>query len=252
MGRRCDRDAHARRIEARVNEEERRVLIITAHPDDEVLGMGGTIAIHAKVAGDVVRIVCMTDGSSSQYPGDDARRLQKNDEAVRAVAVLGVTDYVHLSFPDMRLDSVPHVEINRAIEDQVLDFRPDTLYSVHPDVNLDHRAVFRSVIVATRPTPDQCVRRVLTFAPTSSVEWTAPGENWFLPNWFTDISATLELKLSAFACYETEQRPYPHPRNARALRAAAEFYGASVGCEFAEPFVLIRSIHPATGPSPDI
>ena len=220
----------------------RRVLVLAAHPDDEILGMGGTIAIHAKTREDAVRIVCLTDGSSSQYPGDDTRRLRKNDEAVRAATLLGVSDYVHLDFPDMRLDTVPHVEVNRAIVDQIVDFRPDTVYSVHPDVNLDHRAVFRSVAVATRPTPSQCVRRVLTFAPTSSVEWTAPGENWFEPNWFTDISETFESKLEAFACYETEQRPYPHPRNARGLRAAAEFYGATVGCEFAEPFVLVRSV----------
>jgi N-acetylglucosamine malate deacetylase 1 len=219
-----------------------RVLILAAHPDDEVLGMGGTIAIHAEVKGDAVRVVCVTDGSSSQYPGDDARRLRKNDEAVRAAAVLGVTDYVHLTFPDMRLDSVPHVELNRAFEDQIAEFGPDTVYSVHPDVNLDHRAVFRSVLVATRPTPGQCVRRVLSFAPTSSVEWSAPSENWFVPNWFMDISETHRSKLEAFACYETEQRPHPHPRSARALRATAEFYGASVGCEYAEPFVLVRSL----------
>jgi N-acetylglucosamine malate deacetylase 1 len=225
-----------------VSNGEHRILIVAAHPDDEVLGMGGTIATHAKIARDAVRIVCLTDGSSSQYPGDDARRLRKNDEALHAAAALGVTDYVHLSFPDMRLDSMPHVDINRAIEEQVVEFQPNTVYSVHPDVNLDHRAVFRSVMVATRPTPEQCVRRVLTFAPTSSVEWTASSENWFVPNWFMDISATLDAKLEAFAYYETEQRPFPHPRDARALRATAEFYGASVGCEFAEPFVLVRSV----------
>jgi LmbE family N-acetylglucosaminyl deacetylase len=220
----------------------RRVLILAAHPDDEVLGMGGTIALHTKMIGDVVRIVCLTDGSSSQYPGDDARRIQKNEEAVRAATVLGVKEYVHLGFPDMRLDTVAHVELNRAVEDQVKQYQPDIVYTVHPDVNLDHRAVFRSVTVATRPTPGQRVRRVLTYAPTSSTEWTAPGENWFVPNWFTDITKTLDLKLEAFTCFETEQRSYPHPRNTRALRTTAEFYGTCVGCELAEPFVLVRSI----------
>lgn len=231
-----------------MNEQTRpnRILIFAAHPDDEVLGMGGTIANHAKISSDTVRIVCVTDGSSSQYPGDEDRRLRKNDEAIRAAAVLGVNDYVQLSFPDMRLDSVTHVELNGAIEDQIRDFQPDVVYTVHPDVNLDHRAVFQSVLVGTRPTPGQCVRRIFSFAPTSSIEWTAPQEQWFVPNWFTDISATFELKLQAFQYYETEQRSYPHPRSARALRAAAEFHGASVGCEFAEPLLLIRCIDRGT------
>jgi LmbE family N-acetylglucosaminyl deacetylase len=116
------------------------------------------------------------------------------------------------------------------------------VYSVHPDVNLDHRAVFDSVMVATRPVPGQSVRRVLTFAPTSSTEWTAPMQGWFNPNWFVDVSATLEWKLSAFEHYETEQRDWPHPRNVRALRAAAEHFGTVIGCDAAEPFVLVRAV----------
>ncbi len=219
-----------------------RVLVVAAHPDDEVLGMGGTIAVHAKLRGDEVRIVCVTDGSSTQYPHDDERRRQKNDEAHRAAAELGVDDYVHLDLPDMRLDSVPHVDVNAAVESQVRAFAPTVVYAVQPDVNLDHRAVFDSVMVATRPVPGQSVRRVLTFAPTSSTEWTAPLAGWFLPNWFVDISQTLEFKLAAFEHYETEQRAWPHPRNARALRATAEHFGSVIGCAAAEPFVLVRAV----------
>lgn len=219
----------------------RRILVVAAHPDDEILGMGGTIALHAS-RGDVVRILCLTDGSSSQYPGDDAVRAQKNEEALKAAEVLGVADYVHLSLPDMRLDTVPHVEINRAIEVQIEDVRPEIVYVVHPDVNLDHRAAFDSAVVATRPTPGQSVRTLLTYAPTSSVEWTAPPTDWFFPTWHVDIGETLERKLEAFACYRTEQRDFPHPRSARAIRTRAEAVGAAVGCEYAEPFVLVRMI----------
>ena len=220
-----------------------RVLVLAAHPDDEVLGMGGTIALHAG-RGDTVRIVCVTDGSSTQYPGDAATRAQKEEEARRAAGELGVTDYVHLDLPDMRLDTLPHVEVNRVVEEQVRDFSPEVVYTPHPDVNLDHRAVFDSVAVATRPTPEQAVRRVLTYAPTSSTEWTPAARNWFVPNWFVDVTETLERKLAAFAYYETERRPYPHPRSERAIRAAAELYGASCGCEYAEPFVLVRGLEP--------
>ena len=219
------------------------VLVVCAHPDDDVLGMGGTIALHAR-NGDAVRIVCVTDGSSSQYPNDSELRRRKEDEAQRAAAILGVGDYVHLDLPDMRLDTVAHVDVNRVVEEHVRTLQPSVVYATHPDVNLDHRAIFDSVAVATRPTPGQSVRRVLTFAPTSSTEWTAPGMNWFVPNWFVDVTATFDQKLEAFACFETERREFPHPRSERALRAYAEFYGATVGCEYAEPFVLVRSVEP--------
>ena len=221
-----------------------RVLVLAAHPDDEVLGMGGTIALHA-ARGDEVRIVCVTDGSSTQYPGDTALRERKSEEAKRAAAELGVEDYVHLDFPDMRLDTLAHVEINQPVEEQVRGFRPAIVYTPHPDVNLDHRALFDSACVATRPVPGQVVRRVLTYAPTSSTEWTPAGRNWFVPNWFVDVTETIGRKLSAFACYETERREYPHPRSEQALEAYARFYGASVGCEFAEPFVLVRGLEPS-------
>lgn len=225
-----------------------RVLVFAAHPDDEVLGMGGTIALHAEA--DDVRVVCVTDGSSTQYPGDAERRAQKDEEARRAAAVLGVEDYVHLDLPDMRLDTVAHVEVNRVVDEQLASFRPDVVYTPHPDVNADHRALFDSVAVGTRATPGQPVRRVLTYGPTSSVEWTPAGLSWFVPNWFVDITTTLERKLEAFACYETELRPPPHPRNVEALRAHAAFYGAGVGVAYAEPFVLVRGLEPlepATG-----
>ncbi len=168
-----------------------RVLVFAAHPDDEVLGMGGTIAVHASVLGDAVRIVCVTDGSSTQYPGDAEKRAQKEDEARRAASELGVTDYVHLDLPDMRLDTIPHVEINRVVEEQIRDLEPHVVYATHPDVNHDHRALFDSVAVATRPFPGQPVRRLLTYAPTSSTEWTPAPLNSFVPNWFVDVTDDL-------------------------------------------------------------
>ena len=213
-----------------------RVLVLAAHPDDEVLGMGGTIAVHAE-RGDEVRIVVVTDGSSTQYPGDAEIRARKEDEALRAAAELGVTDYVHLDLPDMRLDTLPHVEVNRVVEEHVRDFTPARVYTPHPDVNRDHRVLFDSVAVATRPMPGQPVRRLFTYAPTSSTEWTPPSLNWFV-----EITATIERKVAAFAHYETERREYPHPRSERAIRAAAEFYGSNCGCDHAEPFVLVRGI----------
>jgi LmbE family N-acetylglucosaminyl deacetylase len=224
-----------------------RVLVFAAHPDDDVLGMGGTIALHAK-QGDEVRIVCVTDGSSTQYPDDAEIRARKEDEAVAAAAALGVRDYVHLDLPDMRLDTLAHVDVNRIVEEHVAGMGADLVYTVQPDVNRDHRVLFDSVAVATRPTPGQTVRRVLTYAPTSSTEWTPAPTNWFVPNWFVDVSGTMAQKLDAFACFETESRPFPHPRNAEGLEAHARFFGATVGCRYAEPFVLVRSLEPLGRP----
>jgi LmbE family N-acetylglucosaminyl deacetylase len=220
-----------------------RVLVFAAHPDDEVLGMGGTIAVHTD-RGDEVRVVVVTDGSSTQYPDDAGIRARKEQEAVRAAAELGVTDYVHLDLPDMRLDTLPHVEVNAVVEEHVRDFEPERVYAPHPDVNRDHRVLFDSVAVATRPVPGRTVRRLFTYAPTSSTEWTPPPLNWFVPNWFVEVSGTIERKVSAFSHYETERREYPHPRSERAIRAAAEFYGSSCGCHYAEPFVLVRGLEP--------
>jgi LmbE family N-acetylglucosaminyl deacetylase len=219
------------------------VLVFAAHPDDEVLGMGGTIAVHVG-RGDLVRVVCVTDGSSAQYPGDADIRARKNEEAQRAANELGVESYLHLDFPDMHLDTVSHVELNGVVEAQIAGFSPAVVYTAQPDVNRDHRALFDSVAVATRPVPGQVVRRVLTYAPTSSTEWTPQPLNWFVPNWFVDITGTLERKLAAFAHFETEAREHPHPRSERALRAHAEFYGSAIGVEYAEPFVLVRSAEP--------
>ena len=128
------------------------------------------------------------------------------------------------------------------VEEHVGDFAPARVYTPHPDVNRDHRVLFDSVAVATRPTPGQHVRRLYTYAPTSSTEWTPAPLNWFVPNWFVDVSGTIERKVAAFAHYETERRDYPHPRSERAIRAASEFHGSSCGCDHAEPFVLVRAL----------
>ena len=218
-----------------------RVLVIAAHPDDEVLGMGGTIALHTS-QGDEVRVLVVTDGSSTQYPGDADTRARKEEEARRAARELGVEDYVHLDHPDMRLDTLEHIEVNRIVEEHVRELGPEVVYAVQPDVNVDHRVLFDSVAVATRPVPGQTVRRLLTYAPASSTEWTPAAVNWFVPNWYVDVTKTIERKIAAFSYYETERREYPHPRSERAIRATAEFHGTTCGCEYAEPFVLVRGL----------
>jgi LmbE family N-acetylglucosaminyl deacetylase len=221
---------------------QRRILVVAAHPDDEILGMGGTIAKHALHEGVEVAVLWVSEGSSTQYPGDEQIAQQKFREAEAAAKTLGVTHCMQRTLPDMRLDTVGHVEVNRVVEDAVDEFGPDTVYTVHPDVNMDHRTVFHSVMVATRPYAGGSVRRVLSYATTSGIEWTAPFEASFAPNVFVDVTATIEDKVSAFSCYQTETRPWPHPRSSRAIRSNAESWGSGVGWAYAEPFVLIREL----------
>jgi LmbE family N-acetylglucosaminyl deacetylase len=217
------------------------VLVVAAHPDDEILGMGGTIARHARQGAEVA-VLWVSEGSSTQYPGDTATQERKFREAELATKTLGVQRCVQRHLPDMRLDTIPHVDVNRVVEEAIDEFAPDTVYCVHPDVNSDHRVVFNSVLVATRPRVGSCVRRVLTYATTSGVEWTAPFEHTFRPNWFSDISTTIHDKVAAFDCYTTEQRAWPHPRSAQAIMATAQYWGTWVGWTHAEPFVLIRNL----------
>lgn len=221
---------------------QRRILVVAAHPDDEILGMGGTIARHALHEGAEVAVLWVSEGSSTQYPGDTEIAEQKFREAEAAARTLGVKHCIQRNLPDMRLDTVGHVQVNRVVEETVDEFGPDTVYTVHPDVNIDHRTVFHSVMVATRPYAGRTVRRVLSYATTSGIEWSPPFEASFTPNCFVDVTTTIEDKVAAFACYRTETRPWPHPRSSRAIRTHAESWGSGVGWAYAEPFVLIREL----------
>lgn len=218
-----------------------RVLVIAAHPDDEILGMGGTIAKLCD-GGAEVAVLWVTEGSSTQYPGDNEILEQKFREAIAAANSLGVKHCIQGLLPDMRLDTVAHVEVNRQIEEVVDNFGPDTVFTVHPDVNSDHRAVFQSAMVATRPKEGSSVQQVLSYAVTSGYEWTPPFEATFHPNVFQDISSTVEAKVAAFNLYSTELRPWPHPRSADAIRSNAANWGTWVGMSSAEPFVLVRHL----------
>ena len=220
-----------------------KVLVIAAHPDDEVLGMGGTIARHAKLLGDTVRTLIVTDGSSSQYPDRPDIIRKKYEEAQRASDILGVEKHIHHDLPDMKLDTIAHTEINRVVEQNIAEFQPQIVYCVHPDVNKDHQCLYESTCVALRPVPGMTVRKFLTYAPLSSTEWTPPvGFAPFEPNVFVDISETIDAKIAAFREYKTELRESPHPRSIEGIKAFAAREGMRVGCAYAEPFCLIREI----------
>lgn len=215
------------------------VLVVAAHPDDEVLGGGATFAKHVD-AGDDVHAVVVSEGASARYV--DAMRSTLRECAERSAEIIGFSSIRFLSLPDQRLDALPLVDVTQAIEVIVSELRPSVVYThSHVDVNADHGVVARATWTACRPYAAPSVERLLAFETPSSTEWAWPmTEAAFLPGWFVDVGATLQRKLDAMACYPSELRDYPHPRSERALSERAAYWGSVSGCAAAEPFVVLR------------
>lgn len=224
------------------------VLVVAAHPDDEVLGCGGTIAKHVR-QGDSVHVEILSEGVTSR---DDVRRRELREAELGALGqaataanrILGVKRLQLHSFPDNRLDTVPLLDVVKAVERMVLDCVPTVVYThFGGDLNIDHQVVARSVLTACRPQPGMPVKRILSFEVPSSTEWQAPvSELAFVPDWYSDISQTLAVKIEALNVYASEMRPWPHARSVEAVNHLARWRGASVGIEAAEAFRLMRQI----------
>ena len=220
------------------------VLIIAAHPDDEVLGCGGTIARHCK-QGDNVTVLIMADGVNSRSVDSQAQNIDERKIcAHQANSILGVSDLILLSYPDNKMDTVPLLDVVKDIEKVIDKIHPEIIYTHNAcDVNIDHRIVNDAVVTACRALPEQSVKQLLFFEIPSSTEWRPPASGYvFQPNWFTDISDTLEIKLEALSAYSEELREFPHPRSLKAVEHLACWRGASTGLIAAEAFELARMI----------
>lgn len=219
------------------SEPEKRVLIVAAHPDDEILGCGGTAALHA-LAGDSITSVIVCEGESVRYT-DKAVGLEAHARA--AADELGVNELLFLRLPDQRLDTLPLTDIITPLETVVRRVRPHVVYcQFGGDVNRDHELLFKSVLVATRPT-EEFIEAVCAFDTASSTEWAYPRS--FVPDTWIDISNVLDQKLRAMACYESELRDYPHPRSLEALRNKARAWGNQCCLEAAEVFMTVRRVY---------
>lgn len=227
------------------------ILVIAAHPDDEILGCGGTMAQHIK-RGDQIRVVIMAEGLTSRYENRD-NAFSENDDmdqnlsnlkktCIEANNALGVTDIHFENFPDNRMDSVDRLDIVKKIELHIQEIQPDIIYTHHAgDVNIDHQCIHAGVITAARPMPNSIKPTILFFEVSSSTEWQTPGSApMFNPNWFQDISSTLNMKEKSLKIYATEMREWPHARSIEAVSHLAKWRGASIGCEAAEAFILGR------------
>ncbi len=221
----------------------RRVLVVGAHPDDEVLGVGGTIVRHLD-RGDSVCVLLMTDGVTARHGETEPQK----SAARRACALLGVEDVRFVDLPDQRLDGMPLLEVIRPIAAAIRDLEPHVVYTHHRgDANQDHRAVFAATLVAVRPCGEHPVERVLSYEVASSTEWGPPCPDWaFLPSVFVNIAKTLDAKVAAFEAYrqtfESEVRCFPHPRSTEAVRIRAQATGVVAGMAAAEAFMLIRAL----------
>jgi LmbE family N-acetylglucosaminyl deacetylase len=219
------------------------VLCVVAHPDDEVIGVGGTLARHA-ADGDDVHICILSDGVTSRYDDTDAADgeiEQRRQRARRAADTLGATVSLH-GFPDNSFDTVPLLDIVQTIEAEISDQDPDVVYTHHyGDLNVDHELTCRATITATRPLADSNIDRVLAFETLSASEWSVPSpDNPFQPTSFVTISDQLATKTDTLSMYETELREPPHPRAVDTIRKNAEVWGSKAGVPAAEPFELLR------------
>ena len=224
------------------------ILVVAAHPDDEVLGCGASMAKWSN-AGIEVNVLIMAEGATSR---DKVRNREKRVDELSALAksarsagkILGVSSVQLLDFPDNRMDSVDRLEVIKAVEEHIKLLKPVTVVTHHSgDLNIDHRIIHEAVVTACRPKPGNRVRRLLSFEINSSTEWqplvSAPV---FHPNWFEDVSKTLERKLQALEIYAEEMRTWPHSRSLQAVEHLARWRGSSVGYEAAEAFMLLREL----------
>lgn len=226
----------------------KKVLVFAAHPDDEVLGCGATIAKHVML-GDEVHVVILAEGATSRDEKRDRGQRRSDlselaEAAHKAKEILGVASLVLHDFPDNRMDSVDLLDVVKTIESHIDKVRPEIVYTHHGgDVNIDHRCIHEAVITACRPQPLQLVKTLLFFEIPSSTEWQVPGSAPpFTPNWFVDVSATLSTKQTALQVYSAEMRPWPHSRSIEAVEHLARWRGGSVGVEAAEAFVVGRNL----------
>ena len=234
-----------------------KILVIAAHPDDEVLGMGGTIKKLVK-NNDKIKIVILATGiaarRSTNFQNNTNYRINERDkkiienqikeirsQAKRAAKILGVNDIEFLDFPDNEMDTVSNLKITKTIESMINKFKPNKIFTHSPfDINIDHQLIYQATLIATRPNSQRNVEEVYSFEIPSSTEWFFPTS--FQPNVFVDISKELKIKLKAMSMYKKEVKTFPHPRSLKALQYIAKRWGTVSGFSAAEAFYLVRQL----------
>ena len=216
----------------------KKVLVICAHPDDETLGLGGTLALHS-INKESVNVLIFADGESAR--NKSMKKIEMREaQAKKACKILGIKKVEFLRYEDQKLDTIPLIEISKKIETKIQQFKPDILYThFGSDVNQDHRKLFEATLIAARPTPSSKKLRVICFETPSSTEW---GSEKFHPNLFVSIDESVKKKLDALSQYRKEMSSFPHPRSKNAVINRAKYWGSTIGVKYAEAFILFRDI----------
>lgn len=221
------------------------ILVIAAHPDDEVLGCGGTMAklsaqnkIYSLILGEGIN----SRDESEKQKKDELKLL--NENMLTANKIIGTRQIFTENLPDNKFDTIPLLNIIKIIEKYIEKIKPEIVYTHHMgDLNIDHRITFEAVLTACRPIENMPVKKILSFEIPSSTEWNSYSMiNSFNPNVFEDISKTIDKKLDAMSAYKNELRLNPHPRSLEKIKALAEIRGATSGMNYAEAFMLIREL----------
>lgn len=223
-------------------------MVVAAHPDDELLGLGATMHKLIKEQGAVVHVVILGEGITSRSDTRDTEKWKEVLEAHHANmnaagSHIGFSSIHSYNFSDNRFDSHALLDIVKVVEKEKEDFKPDIIFTHNAgDLNVDHRYTFQAVMTATRPMADEIVKAVICFETNSATEWQYSNHpESFCPNLFMEISEeNLQAKIDALGEYKFEVRDYPHPRSAKALRVLAEYRGFASGYEMAEAFEIVR------------
>ncbi len=228
----------------------KKIMIVVAHPDDELLGLGATmnrlildyqVNVHVVILGEGI-----TSRSEKRDPLHWQKELTKHRENIqKAKDMIGYHTVSIFDFPDNRFDTVALLDIIKVIENEKKLHKPDVVFTHHGgDVNIDHQRTFNAVMTACRPMETECVHTIITFETASGTEWRSSTDPYhFIPNLFIEISQeNLDAKISGMECYEYEKRTYPHPRSPEALKIQAQRWGVVVGCYLAEAFCIVRNI----------
>lgn len=222
---------------------KRTLLIVAAHPDDEVLGCFGTVAKMIQ-DGWVAYTLILSGGKTSRGIVNSAELDNLRVEMKKANSSIGIEEVFHADFPDNAFDSVPLLNIVKEIEKVKRQVSPEIIFTHHTgDMNIDHHITHRAVLTATRPMVDESVHSIYAMEVPSSTEWNCYSkESAFIPNIFVDITDAIDKKIEAMAMYSSELREYPHPRSLQHLRELARTNGVKVGLNYSENFMLVRHI----------
>lgn len=222
------------------------ILVVAAHPDDELLGVGATIR-RLVDQGAKARAVILAEGVTSRSDhrcdADPNELIELQKDAREAAKVIGYESVDLCGFPDNRMDQLDLLDVIKEVAGYVDRYRPTAIFTHHAgDLNIDHQISCRAVLTACRPVGNGSVKSIYAFETPSSTEWNYVQDVPFCPNAYFDVSDTLESKILGMSKYRSESAVAPHPRSAEALRALAGYRGSNVGCRYAEAFMLLRSI----------